>query len=81
MGHILSAANLLALDKGEGRIRPIAIGVVLRRLVTKVLMPLANKEAAAFLAPSQVACGVKGGLNASVHELSDVIERFGHLDS
>ena len=39
IGHLISAAILIALDKGGAKIRPIAIGVVMRRLVTKSLMP------------------------------------------
>lgn len=77
---MLSAANLLALDNVEGKIRSIAIGVFMRRLVTKVLMPNANAEAADFLAPFQVECRVKSGLDASVHKMRVALEQYGHDD-
>ena len=45
VGHLISAANLIALDKGGAKIRPIAIGVVMRRFTTKSLMPASIAEA------------------------------------
>ena len=53
-GHLISAANLIALDKGGARIRPIAIGVVMRRLITKAIMPTSIGEAKTHLQPLQV---------------------------
>lgn len=32
---LFSGANFIALDKGEDRIRPISIGIILRRLFKK----------------------------------------------
>lgn len=36
--HLISAANLISFDKGGAKIGPIAIGVYMRRLITKSLM-------------------------------------------
>lgn len=51
LGHLLSVANLLAFDKGELKSGPIAIGVVMRRVINKVVMPAAIAEAADFFGP------------------------------
>ena len=44
-------------------------------------MPAANAKTAEFLAPSQMACGVKGGLDASVHEKRAAFETKGDDDT
>lgn len=48
---LISFANLITIDKGGSKIRPIAIGVVMRRLITKSLMPASTSEAKAHLVP------------------------------
>ena len=78
VGHLISAANLIALDKGGAKIRPIAIGVVMRRLITKSLMPTSIDEAKTHLQPLQVGCGVKAGLDAIVHDARDAIVNLDH---
>ena len=78
VGHLISAANLIALDKGGANIRLIAIGVVIRRLITKSLVPASISEAKAHLAPLQVGCGVKVGLDSIVHDARDALFNLGH---
>ena len=50
----------------------------MRRLITKFLMPASIAEAKAHLAPLQVGCGVKAGLEAIVHDALDALVRLGH---
>lgn len=78
VSHVLSAANLIPLEKRESRVRPISFGIVLRRLVTRSLMPSAIAESKAYLYPLQVGCGVKCSADAAVHEARSFIEKFGH---
>ena len=78
VGHLISAANLISLDKGGTKIRPIAIGVVMRRLITKALIPTSIGEAKTHLQPLQVGCGVKEGLDAIVHDARAAIVKLGH---
>ena len=60
-------ANLTALQKNDGGIRPIAVGCTLRRLVAKVAGSRVMEEMSELLAPWQLGYGVKGGAEAAVH--------------
>ena len=60
-------ANLTALHKKQGGIRPIAVSCTLRRLTAKVAGNLVMKEMGNLLAPRQLGFGVRGGGEAAVH--------------
>ena len=60
-------ANLFALGKKVGGIRPIAVGSTLRRLTTKVgLKPISHKLGEHF-EPRQLGYSSKGGCEAARH--------------
>ena len=48
-------------------LRPIAIGLTLRRISSKLVNCVASEKLAPFLSPLQVVVGVKGGMEAAVH--------------
>ena len=58
---ILSAARLHALSKPNGGVRPIAVGDVLRRWVTRAVCRDHKETFEADFAPLQFAVGVSGG--------------------
>ena len=60
-------ANLIALEKKDGGIRPIAVGCTLRRLVAKIAGNKVTDDMSSLLAPQQLGFGVKGGAEAAVH--------------
>lgn len=60
-------ATLYSFLKKEGGIRPIAVGLTLRRLVAKVAARRTSESAASFLLPHQAGVGVKGGCEGLVH--------------
>ena len=60
-------ANLTALHKKQGGIRPMAVSCTLHRLAAKVAGSLVMKEMGNLLAPRQLGFGVKGGGEAAVH--------------
>ena len=60
-------ANLVALRKSQGGVRPIAVGCTLRRLVAKVVSRFVVDDMADLLSPRQVGYGVRGGAEAVVH--------------
>ena len=60
-------ANLTAIQKSEGGVRPIAVGCTLRRLVSKVAGRKIMEEMGELLAPRQLGFGVRGGSEAAVH--------------
>jgi hypothetical protein len=65
--EILYGANLCALKKKDGGIRPIAVGFTLRRICSKIcckhIFPSLTKK----FQPSQLGFGSKGGCEAAVH--------------
>ncbi len=67
-------ANLLAFSKPDGGIRPIAVGYVMRRLVSKCACFAVNDEVASLLSPRQVGVGIKGGCEAAVHACRSYLE-------
>ena len=54
--------RLLALNKEGGGVRPIAIGLTLRRLASKLACDVAIPTCAPLLSPIQLGVGVAGGL-------------------
>ena len=60
-------ANLTAIHKSNGGVRPIAVGCTLRRLVAKVAGGKIMEEMGELLAPRQLGYGVGGGSEAAVH--------------
>jgi hypothetical protein len=75
----LCGSPLTALSKPNGGVRPIAVGEVIRRLVTKCLMARVRQPAQALLAPLQLGVAVKGGAEAIVHTVRRLITH--HLDA
>jgi len=70
VGAVFFGANLHALRKKDGGLRPIAVGLTLRRLVSKVANSWnARNDArmASFLAPRQLGDEICGGAEAAVH--------------
>ena len=65
--HVFFGANLLALKKSDGGLRPIAIGSTLRRLVAKVGCRSVASHVQAYLAPKQLGFGTKLGAEAAIH--------------
>ena len=60
-------ANLCALEKKDGGVRPIVVGCTLRRLAAKVASGKVLEDMGALLTPRQLGFGVKGGVEAAVH--------------
>ena len=66
----LVGAPLTALVKQPTGFRPIAVGEVLRRLISRIGCAAAKSQLPALLLPSgQVGVGVSGGLDAAIHGL------------
>ena len=74
---LLAASTLIPLQPRPDKIRPIAVGTALRRLVTKTLLHAAIDDTRDILAPEQLANGVPSGLDAIVHDSRMLIARHG----
>ncbi|CAK1587163.1 unnamed protein product [Parnassius mnemosyne] len=66
---ILFGANLIALTKKDGGVRPIAVGSTLRRLASKIAVRHILQKLNSEFEPVQLGFGVKGGCEAAVHAL------------
>ena len=71
---ILFGANLIALNKKEGGIRPIAVGQILRRLAAKCASVHMMKSMEIVLAPRQFSYGTSLGCEAAVHAARCYVE-------
>ena len=67
INEILYGANLIAVQKKDGGVRPIAVGYTWRRLAAKCANTYAVNKLSAQLAPIQLGVGVPGGAEAAVH--------------
>ncbi|XP_072937101.1 uncharacterized protein [Epargyreus clarus] len=65
--HILYGANICALKKKDGGIRPIAVGCTLRRLASKICCNVIKPNISEKLSPVQLGFGSQGGCEAAVH--------------
>ena len=76
----IAGANLTALNKKNGDIRPIAAGDTLRHLTAKCLCSLVRDTAASYFLPCQLGVAVPGGAGSIIHGLSATWENSDGLD-
>lgn len=60
-------ANLTALEKKDGAVRPIAVGTTLRRLAAKIVSRGIRKPVGEVLRPVLLGCSTRGGCEGIVH--------------
>ena len=74
----LVGAPLTALKKPAGGLRPVAVGEVLRRLVSRLACSAVRHRLPDLLLPyGQVGVGIRGSLEAAVHSLRSFLEDHG----
>ena len=65
---VITACRLIALDKGEGKVRPVAIGEAIRRIAARVACLQDNGTISAYLQQvMQYGVKVKGGIEYAYH--------------
>ena len=64
---IFFGANLFALEKKDGGVKPIAVGSALRRLITKVGLKPISRQLGEYLEPNQVGYSSRAGSEAAAH--------------
>ena len=69
----LAACRLLALDKNPG-IRPIGIGEVLRRLMSKCVVQTFREEIKEAAGPLQTCAGFAAGCEAAIHAMKQMYD-------
>ena len=70
----LIASRLIPLDKGEGAVRPIGVGEVLRRIIGKCVMNIAKKDVVEVSGSLQLFAGQKSGSEAAIHAMHTLFE-------
>ena len=63
----LVANRLIPLDKGEGAVRPIGVGEVLRRVFGKCVMSVTKKDVVEASGSLQLCAGQKSGSETAIH--------------
>ena len=70
---ILLGANITALNKKDGGIRPIAVGETIRRIACKCALKRVEKSVSKLMSPFQFGCGVRAGIDAAIHSMRNKI--------
>ena len=60
-------ARLHGAQKKDGGVRPIAVGEIMRRLVSKCAASAVSDKAATILSPLQLGVGIRNGCEALIH--------------
>uniref|UniRef100_A0A1X7UJ43 Uncharacterized protein n=1 Tax=Amphimedon queenslandica TaxID=400682 RepID=A0A1X7UJ43_AMPQE len=74
-------AHLIALNKRDGGVRPIALGCVLRRLLAEIACYRVSVDMSGYFSPLQLGFGVKGGVEAAVHARHNILNHISFEDS
>ena len=69
-----SGAKLIAIQKADNGIRPIAVGTTDSRMVSKLGSAHVIDGVKTYLSPHQVGVGIDGGANAAVHAVNYVVD-------
>ncbi|XP_029656934.1 uncharacterized protein LOC115230976 [Octopus sinensis] len=73
--HVMFSAKLIAFDKKGGGVRPIAVGLVFRRLASKLVCRAILPTLITQLQPAQIGVGSPGGCEAAVHAVRTFTEK------
>ena len=68
------ASRLIPLDKGEGAVRPIGVGEVLRSILAKCVMNVAKEDVAHTSGSVQLCAGQNSESEAAVHAMHAIFE-------
>ena len=68
------ANRLIPLDKGEGAVRPIGVGEVIRRVIGKCVMKVTKEYVLDASGSLQVCAGLRSGSEAAVHAMHSIFE-------
>lgn len=74
---VLYGANLCALKKKDGGIRPIAVGCTWRRIVSKICCRHILPTVTDYFCPVQLGFGSRGGCEAAVHATRTFLDQNG----
>ncbi|PFX30258.1 hypothetical protein AWC38_SpisGene4932 [Stylophora pistillata] len=70
----LLSSRLIPLDKGEGAVRPIGVGEVLRRIIGKGVTRVIKTDVIEASGSLQVCAGLKSGSEGAIHAMRIIFE-------
>ena len=70
----LVASRLIPLDKGEGAVRLIGVGEVIRRIIGKCVMSVSKGDLVEASGSLQLCAGQKSGSEAAIHAMHAIFE-------
>ena len=70
----LVASRLIPLDKGEGSVRLIGVGEVIRRICEKCVMYITKRDVVEASGSLQLCAGQKSGSEAAIHAMHRIFE-------
>ena len=68
------ANRLIPLDKGEGTVRPIGVGEVIRRVMGKCVMQVTKPDVIDASGSLQMCAGQKSGSEAAIHAMRNIFD-------
>ena len=68
------SSRLIPLDKGEGVVRPIGVGEVLRRIMGKYVTKVIKSDVIDVSGSIQVCAGHKSGSKTAIHAMREIFE-------
>ena len=72
---------LIPLDKGEGAVRPIGVGEVLRRIMGKCVTKVTKPNVIDASGSLRACAGHKSGSEAAVHTMRELFEHDNSVDT
>ena len=68
------ASRLITLDKGNGEVRPIGVGEVVRRIIAKCVTRVTKQDIIETSGPLQVCAGLKSGAEAAIYAMHGIFD-------
>lgn len=68
------ASRLIPLDKGNGEVRPIGVGEVIRRIIGKCVTRVVKQDLINASGAMQVCASQKSGEEAAIHAMRNIFE-------
>ncbi|GKB46518.1 hypothetical protein Tco_0897271 [Tanacetum coccineum] len=81
LAKFVASAPLTPLFKPDNEIRPIAVGTIWRRLVSKLAMKGVGKEMSKYLSDFQSVVGLSGGTEVVLHSVNSVLSEYHNDES
>ena len=72
--ELILASLLIPLDKGNGEVRPIGVGEVIRRIIGKCVTRVAKQDVINASGVMQVCAGQKSGWEAAIHAMRNIFK-------